>query len=196
MSLYELNIEYLYKEVILKKGNRICNIDIKNPITKIYTNSDQLFILYFRFGSQSFIKELNIENHNFNLIVEPINLREIRSADGSVTDLIKKKKHSVKKEKKLILMQLESKLKTGRLIEVIAHEMVHVKQTVRGQLASRGVSLFWRGKKVLCSKINYYDRPWEIEAWSKQTLLSNKIFRLLDKQYEKHVLKNTKGKKK
>ena len=143
-----------------------------------------------------YAKELNIENHNFNLIVEPINLREIRSADGSVTELIKKKKHSVKKEKKLILMQLESKLKIGRLIEVIAHEMVHVKQTVRGQLASRGVSLFWRGKKVLCSKINYYDRPWEIEAWSKQTLLSNKIFRLLDKQYEKHVLKNTKGKKK
>ena len=143
-----------------------------------------------------YAKELNIENHNFNLIVEPINLREIRRADGSVTELIKKKKHSVKKEKKLILMQLESKLKTGRLIEVIAHEMVHVKQTVRGQLASRGVSLFWRGKKVLCSKINYYDRPWEIEAWSKQTLLSNKIFRLLDKQYEKHVLKNTKGKKK
>ena len=143
-----------------------------------------------------YAKELNIENHNFNLIIEPINLREIRSADGSVTELIKKKKHSVKKEKKLILMQLESKLKIGRLIEVIAHEMVHVKQTVRGQLASRGVSLFWRGKKVLCSKINYYDRPWEIEAWSKQTLLSNKIFRLLDKQYEKHVLKNTKGKKK
>jgi len=143
-----------------------------------------------------YAKELNIENHNFNLIVEPINLREIRSADGSVTELIKKKKNSVRKEKKLILMQLESKLKIGRLIEVIAHEMVHVKQTVRGQLASRGVSLFWRGKKVLCSKINYYDRPWEIEAWSKQTLLSNKIFRLLDKQYEKHVLKNTKGKKK
>ena len=123
------------------------------------------------------------------MIVEPINLREIRSADGSVTELIKKKKHSVKKEKKLILMQLESKLKTGRLIEVIAHEMVHVKQTVRGQLASKGVSLFWRGKKVLCSKINYYDRPWEIEAWSKQTLLSNKIFRLLDKQYE-YILLN------
>jgi|GEM_PF-3247362 hypothetical protein len=143
-----------------------------------------------------YAKELNIENHNFNLIVEPINLREIRSADGAVTELIKKKKNSVRKEKKLILMQLESKLKIGRLIEVIAHEMVHVKQTVRGQLASRGVSLFWRGKKVLCSKINYYDRPWEIEAWSKQTLLSNKIFRLLDKQYEKHVLKNTKGKKK
>ena len=49
-----------------------------------------------------YAKELNIENHNFNLIVEPINLREIRSADGSVTELIKKKKHSVKKEKKLI----------------------------------------------------------------------------------------------
>ena len=61
------------------------------------------------------------------------------------------------------------------ILETLAHEMVHVKQTVRGQLSSRGVSLFWRGKKVLCSKINYYDRPWEIEAWSKQTLLSNKI---------------------
>jgi len=144
-----------------------------------------------------YAKELNIENHNFNLIVEPINLREIRSADGAVSELIKKKKkYSARKEKKLILMQLESKLKIEQLIEVIAHEMVHVKQTVRGQLASRGVSLFWKGKKVLCSKINYYDRPWEIEAWSKQKLLSNKIFRLLDKQYEKHVMKNTKGKKK
>lgn len=139
-----------------------------------------------------YARELKIENHKFELIVERLNLRKVSGADGNICELIKKKKYRTKNEKKLILMRLESKLNLERLVEVIAHEMVHVKQTVRGQLSSNGISTFWRGKKVICSKINYYDRPWEIEAWSKQTLLTIKVFRLIDKMYEKHIAKHCK----
>ena len=53
----------------------------------------------------------------------------------------------------------------------LAHEMVHVKQMAKGQLksASRGAQI-WMGKRYPAST-PYLDRPWEIEAFSRQELI-------------------------
>jgi len=51
-------------------------------------------------------------------------------------------------------MDLDSRLSMEKLIEVIAHEMVHIKQFATGQLKYKGRSLFWRGEKVIRSRIN------------------------------------------
>ena len=51
----------------------------------------------------------------------------------------------------------------------IAHEMVHVKQSVRRQLTERNLKHFWYGKE-------HGDRrnePWEIEAWKLQKPLTH-----------------------
>lgn len=53
----------------------------------------------------------------------------------------------------------------------LAHEMVHVKQMAKGILKPKknGVNL-WAGKKY-GNKTQYLDRPWEVEAFSKQELI-------------------------
>jgi hypothetical protein len=53
----------------------------------------------------------------------------------------------------------------------LAHEMVHVAQMAKGKLRDgpRGTQV-WAGKKFAKSTA-YLDRPWEIQAFSKQELL-------------------------
>ena len=53
----------------------------------------------------------------------------------------------------------------------LAHEMVHVKQMAKGQLkmGSRGAQV-WMGKRYP-AKTPYLDRPWEVEAFSRQELI-------------------------
>lgn len=53
----------------------------------------------------------------------------------------------------------------------LAHEMVHVKQYATGELRDyvKSTSLNrWQGKIIDDSKISYWDRPWEIEAFGRE----------------------------
>jgi hypothetical protein len=67
---------------------------------------------------------------------------------------------------------LQSSLNACDLLRTLAHEMVHVKQLVRGQLkhkATRGkVDTYWCGRK---NNKSYLSQPWEVEAFSKEILL-------------------------
>ena len=63
--------------------------------------------------------------------------------------------------------------KQRRLLETVAHEMVHVKQFARGELYEsvaqgrhrwQGEWLSNRSKSVM----DYYDQPWEIEAHGRE----------------------------
>ena len=58
--------------------------------------------------------------------------------------------------------------------------MVHVKQYARGQIKEiRGrKTKYWMGKKV---RKGYFEQPWEIEAFSKERILANKIFEIINK---------------
>ena len=51
----------------------------------------------------------------------------------------------------------------------IAHEMVHVKQSVRRQLTERNLKHFWYGKEHSDRR----NEPWEIEAWKLQKPLTH-----------------------
>jgi hypothetical protein len=121
-------------------------------------------------------------------------LRKIKGLNGYVG--IVRKELLIDKSIKTYAMGLDSRIKIEDLIETIAHEMVHIKQKVLGQLRYEGRSTYWLGKKVICSRIDYYDQPWEQEAWSKQKLLAVQIFKILNKLEKKHVMKHYKVKKK
>ena len=57
-----------------------------------------------------------------------------------------------------------------RIMESIAHEMVHVKQWICGEMyeyVDPNVVRFMK-KKVDISNMDYYDYPWEIEAFGRQ----------------------------
>ena len=52
-----------------------------------------------------------------------------------------------------------------RLLETVAHEMVHVKQFARGELNEKPA---WLGKTYNINKTEYWDLPWEIEAHGRE----------------------------
>jgi hypothetical protein len=56
-----------------------------------------------------------------------------------------------------------------RLLETVAHEMVHVKQFARGELyeSARTNKHRWKGKWQRSQK-EYWDLPWEIEAHGRE----------------------------
>lgn len=56
-----------------------------------------------------------------------------------------------------------------RIMETIAHEMVHVKQYSKGELVdlSRSGETRWQNQPVN-GDTNYWDLPWEIEAHGKE----------------------------
>lgn len=97
----------------------------------------------------------------------------------------------------LIGFTFDSQLPGQQLVSTVAHEMIHVKQIARGQLRYEKVGkkdkAFWCGKDM--SGLPYFERPWEIEAFSKQELLARRFTDALDKKIAKEV-KNGKRKRK
>jgi hypothetical protein len=120
---------------------------------------------------QFFRNELKLQNSRYSLIVVPERGMSVRDGiRGSVFKL----------GPTVIGMSIDTALDTERLIIALAHEMIHVKQYARGQI-THGKNLnskFWMGKKF---RGHYYDLPWEVEAFSKERVLANKVFKIIDK---------------
>ena len=53
---------------------------------------------------------------------------------------------------------------------VLAHEIVHLKQYAKGELkdCSKVKSVRWKGKLYCEENVNYWDQPWEIEAYGRE----------------------------
>jgi len=66
-------------------------------------------------------------------------------------------------------IELQKGMKLRRLLEVLAHELVHVKQYARGELyvGARNAKHRWQGK-WMSDNLNYWDSPWEIEAHGRE----------------------------
>ena len=120
-------------------------------------------------ASKFLAKELNLSNSKYTLlVVTERGMAKETGVRGAV----------VKLGPKVLSMTIDSGLDTERLIITLAHEMVHVKQYARGQVKpSRSFKThYWMGKNV---RKNYYDQPWEVEAYSKERVLANKIFSII-----------------
>jgi hypothetical protein len=120
---------------------------------------------------QVFRNELKLQNSRYSLVVVPERGMSVKEGfRGSVFKL----------GPRVIGMSIDTALDVERLIIALAHEMVHVKQYARGQI-THGKNLnsrFWMGKKI---RGHYYDLPWEVEAFSKERVLANKVFQIIDK---------------
>lgn len=67
-------------------------------------------------------------------------------------------------------IELDSSVSLRNILINLAHEMVHVKQWICGEMyeyVDPNVVRFMK-KKVDISNMNYYDFPWEIEAFGRQ----------------------------
>lgn len=126
-----------------------------------------------------FTKTLKLRNSRYQLEVHSIyDLRGKEKCNGQVYQ------NGVKS----ICMQLDNRLSLAKLLITIAHEMVHVKQIAKGQyrgkLAGNGKVLScWRGVPV---KAAYYERPWEVEAYKRQTILVEMMIENINKLAKKN----------
>ena len=66
-------------------------------------------------------------------------------------------------------MTVDTTVSKRRILETIAHEMVHMKQYAKGELVdlSRCGSIKWQDN-LIDSETNYWDLPWEIEAHGRE----------------------------
>tara|TARA_R110001632_G_scaffold137306_3_gene252969 strand:+ start:108 stop:542 length:435 start_codon:yes stop_codon:yes gene_type:complete len=64
-------------------------------------------------------------------------------------------------------IEVDRTLSYRKMLETVAHEMVHVKQYARRELHPSIAA--WRGKTYNTTKTSYWDLPWEIEAHGRET---------------------------
>lgn len=120
---------------------------------------------------QLFIRELKLENSKVELMVfTKKGFEKETGAAGMVYPY----------SDALITMDIDSQLTPERLVDVLSHEMVHVKQLAKGQLKYKGKKLYWKGKFVNHKKMSYYDHPWEHEAWKNQKILASRVWKILE----------------
>lgn len=122
-----------------------------------------------------FKKELKLQNSKYSLVI--LTDRGMSKRDGCRGSVFQV-------GPKALGMVLDTAVNLENLIITIAHEMVHVKQYARGQI-KHGKNLksrTWMGQK---NKSQYYDSPWEIEAYSKERVLANKMFKIIDTAHAK-----------
>lgn len=77
-----------------------------------------------------------------------------------------------------IKLDIRQRYHVKKMLSTIAHECVHIKQYVMGELKDNKVTTSWKGKRYkddLDPKYLAYEVPWEKEAYSKQDLLVEKF---------------------
>ena len=81
---------------------------------------------------------------------------------------------------KEFLIELNSNQSESEMISTVAHELVHVQQTVSKRLVYKfdkdvnKLLVSWEGKELgEVSQIPYSERPWEVEAFSKEGILAD-----------------------
>ena len=71
----------------------------------------------------------------------------------------------------VVAIDLEQEDGCDHPLAILAHEMVHVKQYVKGELVDHGKYCSWHGNKYEefeCDSEDYYFSPWEVEAYGMQ----------------------------
>lgn len=74
---------------------------------------------------------------------------------------------------RLFYIGVNPKMRRHKMLQCIAHEMVHVKQYARAELTNQLVTAKWKGKtfKITRSMEDYLNWPWEIEAYGRDRAL-------------------------
>ena len=60
-------------------------------------------------------------------------------------------------------------------IDVISHEVIHMLQYSSGNLSYSKGNITWMGEVMPLNSKDYEQRPWEIEAYKKQSQLAGKV---------------------
>ena len=89
-----------------------------------------------------------------------IRIRKVKNFD--VFGLVSVEDYNAAGKPREFLIEVKRELVGDDFLETIAHELVHVRQYVRGELNEE--MSYWRGAPVNPREIPYAEQPWEIEA--------------------------------
>jgi hypothetical protein len=110
-----------------------------------------------------YVQYLGIENSRYNLYVTTKTGHRAHTGSHGMSA----------HDDKTIYIFLDSRLTIGRLMLTLAHEMVHAYQIAKGLLFYHELDgiefILWRGKLMI--DVDYYDRPWEKQAYARQVEL-------------------------
>jgi predicted metallopeptidase len=85
-------------------------------------------------------------------------------------------------QKPVYLIKVNSKTINIKTIEVIAHELIHIKQYEENRLFVDSKNVFWNGIDYSNVRLEYHNLPWEVEAFKQDDILANKIRKTLIKK--------------
>ena len=117
------------------------------------------------FYAKELIPNTKIRNNCFTTIRFDGKLEEYGYA--SVED------YNTKKEPREFLIEIHPGIGARKILETLAHEMVHVKQYIYNE-TNDDLSV-WHGKKFNSDKMDYWSHPWEIDAHGRETGLLTKF---------------------
>lgn len=114
-------------------------------------------------SAKFYAKKLNILKSNYKVVIYTDSALKEQGSNGL----------AMRMEPDELHIALYSRLPFGQLLRTLAHEMVHIKQFVRGhyrteQSRNGKFKRFWLGTHVIAK---YEKQPWEIEAYKKQDIL-------------------------
>lgn len=132
---------------------------------------------FIKAAAKFYIKLLNLQQSRYTVYIAT--RPHLKKTDGA-------RGIAAKVDKKEIVIGIDSSLPIAQTLLTLAHEMVHVKQIARGQykseIAKNGrVLRYWCGKKVVA---DYFDRPWEIEAFKREGILLEKYCKHLQRKHK------------
>lgn len=77
------------------------------------------------------------------------------------------------KKAREFLIEIHPWIGAAEILKTLAHEMVHIKQFVHGE--TNETLSKWKGISIDSDAIDYYQHPWELEAYSYETGLWTKF---------------------
>jgi hypothetical protein len=77
------------------------------------------------------------------------------------------------KKAREFLIEIHPWIGAAEILKTLAHEMVHIKQFVHGE--TNETLSKWKGISIDSDAIDYYQHPWELEAYSLETGLWTKF---------------------
>lgn len=104
----------------------------------------------------------------FNNIKLTIQFEKFNSADGDYGYCDWTDDNHCRRE---FLIGLDRGLSKKETLLALAHEMVHVKQYARGEMKDiwKPVRMVkWQGERYLHEEMDYWEQPWEIEAYGRE----------------------------
>jgi hypothetical protein len=113
------------------------------------------------------VKKLMPRQHNLDITVV---LKDLTKANAYGFCLADPEGDATRPDRpKEFELEIHSKMKLRKILETVAHEMVHVKQYARGELYQGTIvnKHRWQGKWI-DKDPDYWDQPWEIEAHGRE----------------------------